>query len=220
MQCRPIMRVRTSCLSTPAAFSIRPRKRALKRLARRLAENGRVIVTGCLGNEAEMIRARYPKVLAISGAHQYEAVVGAVHEAAPMPVNAFINLVPEGALETDAPPLFLSEDFRRLQPSLRLLHYPQHSWRSRQQPDRRGTARGRETGGCRNQGTAGHFAGYVGLRRRHAPRTADMERPRGPRAYDRSGARTGRACAHRMARHLGCGCIMSIPIRMSIMSSR
>ena len=75
------------------------KEESLEAIGEALAENGRVIVTGCLGNEAEMIRARYPKVLAISGAAQYEAVVGAVHEAAPMPVNAFINLVPEGALK-------------------------------------------------------------------------------------------------------------------------
>ena len=75
------------------------KEESLEAIGEALAENGRVIVTGCLGNEAEMIRTRYPKVLAISGAAQYEAVVGAVHEAAPMPVNAFINLVPEGALK-------------------------------------------------------------------------------------------------------------------------
>jgi ribosomal protein S12 methylthiotransferase len=75
------------------------KEESLEAIGEALAENGRVIVTGCLGNEAEMIRARYPKVLAISGAHQYEEVVGAVHEAAPMPVNAFVNLVPEGALK-------------------------------------------------------------------------------------------------------------------------
>jgi ribosomal protein S12 methylthiotransferase len=75
------------------------KEESLEAIGEALAENGRVIVTGCLGNEAEMIRARYPKVLAISGAHQYEEVVGAVHQAAPMPVNAFINLVPEGALK-------------------------------------------------------------------------------------------------------------------------
>ncbi|MGB5078426.1 MAG: 30S ribosomal protein S12 methylthiotransferase RimO [Sphingorhabdus sp.] len=75
------------------------KEESLEAIGEALAENGRVIVTGCLGNEAEMIRARYPNVLAISGAHQYEEVVGAVHEAAPMPVNAFINLVPEGALK-------------------------------------------------------------------------------------------------------------------------
>ena len=62
-------------------------------------------------------------MLAISGAHQYEAVVGAVHEAAPMPVNAFINLVPEGALKLTPRHYSLPEDFRRLQPSLRLLHH-------------------------------------------------------------------------------------------------
>jgi ribosomal protein S12 methylthiotransferase len=75
------------------------KEESLEAIGEALAENGRVIVTGCLGKEAEMIRARYPNVLAISGAHQYEEVVGAVHEAAPMPVNAFINLVPEGALK-------------------------------------------------------------------------------------------------------------------------
>jgi ribosomal protein S12 methylthiotransferase len=46
-----------------------------------------------------MIRARFPNVLAISGAHQYEAVVGAVHEAAPMPPSAFLNLVPDSGLK-------------------------------------------------------------------------------------------------------------------------
>jgi ribosomal protein S12 methylthiotransferase len=75
------------------------KEESLEAIGEALAENGRVIVTGCLGNEAEMIRAKYPKVLAISGAHQYEAVVRAVHEAAPMPVNAFINLVPESGLK-------------------------------------------------------------------------------------------------------------------------
>lgn len=75
------------------------KEESLEAIGEALAENGRVIVTGCLGKEAEMIRARFPKVLAISGAHQYEAVVGAVHEAAPIPPNAFLNLVPEGGLK-------------------------------------------------------------------------------------------------------------------------
>ncbi|MFM2099105.1 MAG: hypothetical protein RLZZ366_644 [Pseudomonadota bacterium] len=75
------------------------KEESLEAIGEALAENGRVIVTGCLGNEAEMIRARFPKVLAISGAHQYEAVVSAVHDAAPIPPNAFLNLVPEGGLK-------------------------------------------------------------------------------------------------------------------------
>ena len=75
------------------------KEESLEAIGEALNENGRVIVTGCLGQEAEMIRARFPKVLAISGAHQYEAVVGAVHEAAPMPPNAFLNLVPDAGLK-------------------------------------------------------------------------------------------------------------------------
>ncbi len=75
------------------------KEESLEAIGEALAENGRVIVTGCLGKEAEMIRARFPNVLAISGAHQYEAVVGAVHEAAPMPANAFLNLVPDSGLK-------------------------------------------------------------------------------------------------------------------------
>jgi ribosomal protein S12 methylthiotransferase len=75
------------------------KEESLEAIGEALTENGRVIVTGCLGKEAEMIRARFPKVLAISGAHQYEAVVGAVHEAAPMPANAFLNLVPDSGLK-------------------------------------------------------------------------------------------------------------------------
>jgi ribosomal protein S12 methylthiotransferase len=75
------------------------KEESLEAIGEALAENGRVIVTGCLGQEADMIRARFPKVLAISGAHQYEAVVGAVHDAAPMPANAFLNLVPDSGLK-------------------------------------------------------------------------------------------------------------------------
>ncbi len=75
------------------------KEESLEAIGEALNENGRVIVTGCLGNEAEMIRARFPKVLAISGAHQYEAVVEAVHQAAPPVPNAFVDLVPEAGLK-------------------------------------------------------------------------------------------------------------------------
>ncbi|MGF1550501.1 MAG: 30S ribosomal protein S12 methylthiotransferase RimO [Sphingomonadaceae bacterium] len=75
------------------------REESLEAIGEAMAENGRVIVTGCMGREAETIRARFPDVLAITGAAQYEDVVGAVHEAAPMPANAFLNLVPEAGLK-------------------------------------------------------------------------------------------------------------------------
>jgi ribosomal protein S12 methylthiotransferase len=75
------------------------KEESLEAIGEALAENGRVIVTGCMGKEAETIRARFPNVLAVTGAHQYEEVVGAVHEAAPMPPSAFLNLVPDSGLK-------------------------------------------------------------------------------------------------------------------------
>ncbi|MGZ8327896.1 MAG: 30S ribosomal protein S12 methylthiotransferase RimO, partial [Allosphingosinicella sp.] len=72
---------------------------SLEAIGEALAENGRVIVTGCFGKEAEVIRARFPEVLAITGAHQYEEVVGAVHVAAPIPPSAYLNLVPDAGLK-------------------------------------------------------------------------------------------------------------------------
>ena len=59
-----------------------------------LAENGKVIVTGCMGAEPEKITQRYPNVFAITGPQQYESVVEAVHRAAPPLHDAFVDLVP------------------------------------------------------------------------------------------------------------------------------
>jgi ribosomal protein S12 methylthiotransferase len=59
-----------------------------------LAENGKVIVTGCMGAEPEQITGKYPNVLAVTGPQQYESVLGAVHEAAPPRHDPFLDLVP------------------------------------------------------------------------------------------------------------------------------
>jgi len=59
-----------------------------------LKENGRVIVTGCMGAEPEQIRAAHPSVLAITGPQQYESVMAAVHQAAPPKHDPFLDLVP------------------------------------------------------------------------------------------------------------------------------
>jgi ribosomal protein S12 methylthiotransferase len=71
------------------------KEESLAAIGEAIAENGRVIVTGCMGEEAETIRARFPQVLAVTGAHQYEAVVEAVHEAAPPSQGPFIDLIPQ-----------------------------------------------------------------------------------------------------------------------------
>ncbi|HZV56755.1 MAG TPA: 30S ribosomal protein S12 methylthiotransferase RimO [Sphingobium sp.] len=75
------------------------KEESLEAIGEAIAENGRVIVTGCMGKEADVIRARFPEVLAVTGAHQYEDVVNAVHAAVPPVPNAFVDLVPEGGLK-------------------------------------------------------------------------------------------------------------------------
>ena len=70
------------------------RDESLDAIGEALAENGKVIVTGCLGAEADLIRQKYPQVAAITGAHRYDEVVGAVHRVAPPPPNPFRDLVP------------------------------------------------------------------------------------------------------------------------------
>src|ERR1700748_2020984 len=71
------------------------KEESLEAIGEAIAENGRVIVTGCMGKEAELIRERFPDVLAVTGAHQYEQVVGAVHDAAPVTPSAYLDLVPQ-----------------------------------------------------------------------------------------------------------------------------
>ena len=71
------------------------KEESLAAIGEAIAENGRVIVTGCMGEDADLIRAKYPAVLAVTGAHQYEAVVEAVHEAAPPSQGPFVDLIPQ-----------------------------------------------------------------------------------------------------------------------------
>jgi len=72
---------------------------SLEAIGEAIAENGRVVVTGCMGKEADVIRERFPDVLAVTGPQQYEEVVAAVHEAAPPSASPFIDLVPEAGLK-------------------------------------------------------------------------------------------------------------------------
>ncbi|NWG93591.1 MAG: 30S ribosomal protein S12 methylthiotransferase RimO [Parvularculaceae bacterium] len=70
------------------------RAESLDAIGEAIAENGRVIVTGCLGADEGVIRKTHPKVLSVTGPHQYEAVMAAVHEAAPAPHDPHFDLVP------------------------------------------------------------------------------------------------------------------------------
>ncbi|MFW5679642.1 MAG: 30S ribosomal protein S12 methylthiotransferase RimO [Pseudomonadota bacterium] len=70
------------------------RAESLEAIGEALAENGRVIVTGCLGKDAALIRATFPDVLAITGPQQYEQVVDAVHRVLPPRADPFVDLLP------------------------------------------------------------------------------------------------------------------------------
>lgn len=67
---------------------------SLAAIGEALAANGKVIVTGCLGVEADRVRAAHPGVLAVTGPQQYEAVLAEVHKAVPRPHDPFLDLVP------------------------------------------------------------------------------------------------------------------------------
>ncbi|HXV73996.1 MAG TPA: 30S ribosomal protein S12 methylthiotransferase RimO [Sphingomonadales bacterium] len=70
------------------------RAESLEAIGEALAENGRVIVTGCLGTDKNVILDKYPDVLGVTGPHQYEAVMAAVHKALPPAHDPFLDLVP------------------------------------------------------------------------------------------------------------------------------
>jgi ribosomal protein S12 methylthiotransferase len=67
---------------------------SLEAIGKALNENGRVIVTGCMGAEPEKITDRFPQVLAVTGPQQYESVLEAVHRAVPPRHDPFLDLVP------------------------------------------------------------------------------------------------------------------------------
>jgi ribosomal protein S12 methylthiotransferase len=74
------------------------KEESLEAIGEAMAQNGRVIVTGCMGVEKDRIMAAHPGVLAVTGPHQYEAVVNAVNAHLPPVPNAFVDLVPPEGL--------------------------------------------------------------------------------------------------------------------------
>jgi ribosomal protein S12 methylthiotransferase len=72
---------------------------SLDAIGKGLSENGKVIVTGCMGAEPEQIREAYPAVAAITGPQAYESVMKAVHEVVPPKHDPFLDLVPEQGIK-------------------------------------------------------------------------------------------------------------------------
>ena len=71
---------------------------SLQAIGEAMAENGKVVVTGCMGAEPEEINQKFPGVLAVTGPQQYESVVSAIHQAAPPRHDPFLDLVPPQGL--------------------------------------------------------------------------------------------------------------------------
>lgn len=72
---------------------------SLDAIGEALTENGRVIVTGCLGARAEVVRNAHPSVLAVTGPHALDEVMAAVHAELPRPHDPFMDLIPPGGLK-------------------------------------------------------------------------------------------------------------------------
>lgn len=72
---------------------------SLEAIGEAIQENGKVIVTGCLGAEPEYITGAHPKVLAVTGPHQYEQVLDAVHGAVPPDPDPFVDLLPSSGVK-------------------------------------------------------------------------------------------------------------------------
>jgi ribosomal protein S12 methylthiotransferase len=72
---------------------------SLDAIGEALHENGKVIVTGCLGKRAELIREAYPEVLSISGPQDYASVMGAVHTALPPQRNPLLDIIPDTGIK-------------------------------------------------------------------------------------------------------------------------
>src|SRR5687768_10845718 len=75
------------------------RDESLSAIGEAMAENGKVIVTGCMGATPELIRDKFPNVLSITGPAQYESVVEAVHKAVPPKHEPYIDLVPSQGIK-------------------------------------------------------------------------------------------------------------------------
>jgi ribosomal protein S12 methylthiotransferase len=72
---------------------------SLDAIGEALVENGKVIVTGCLGAEPDYIREHHPNILAVTGPHQYEQVLDAVHGAVPPSPDPFVDLLPASGVK-------------------------------------------------------------------------------------------------------------------------
>ena len=192
------------------AFIDSAREESLEAIAEARASGRPVIVTGCMGAEADMLRARFPDLAAVTGAHclRRRARGRAPFRSPARPLRRD-RAGPRRRPEADTAPLRLPEDQRGVRPPLQLLHHPVPARRPGLASRGRSAARGRGAGGVRRQGAAGGVPGHLRLRPGPALRRGRVARagPGRPAWRGSRGAWANSAC--------GCGCITSTPTRTS-----
>jgi len=72
---------------------------SLETIGEALDENGKVIVTGCLGAKGDIVKQTHPSVLAVTGPHAQQEVMAAIHQYLPKPHDPFLDLVPAGGIK-------------------------------------------------------------------------------------------------------------------------
>ena len=119
---------------------------SLDAIGEALDENGKVIVTGCLGARPERILERHPNVLKVTGPHAYEDVLGAVHEHLPPKHDPFVDLVPPQGIKLTPRHYAYLKISEGCNNKCSFCIIPSMRGDAGQPPDRRSAARGREAG--------------------------------------------------------------------------
>ena len=97
---------------------------SMQAISEALNENGKVIVTGCLGAKQGVVEKAFPDLLAVTGPHAADEVMTAIHQHLPPDTDPKLSLIPPGGIKLNTTALCLPENLGRLQSPLYLLHHP------------------------------------------------------------------------------------------------
>ncbi len=137
---------------------------SLEAIGEALQENGKVIVTGCLGAKGDIVQKTHPKVLSVTGPHETDAVMNAVHQHLPRLHDPYTDLVPPQGVRLTPQHFAYLKISEGCNHSCSFCIIPALRGDLVSRPDPRGDGRSGEAGRVRRQRTAGHLARHFGLR--------------------------------------------------------